>query len=86
MVIMAGFFPRDLHASGETSNLQCSIRVFTVALIGIIVLYGHDLHVFLYYKFLPGCWVWSSHSGILTQWHMCAVFLSVEGYSHIGSN
>jgi len=33
----------------------------------------NKIAVFLYYKFLPGCWVWSSHSGILTQWHMWCV-------------
>jgi hypothetical protein len=56
---------------------------FVLAFIGAIVsqtFYDRHWQQILYFKFLPGCWAWTSYShGAVNQWPMWAIFLSVEG-------
>ncbi|KIM75620.1 hypothetical protein PILCRDRAFT_668460 [Piloderma croceum F 1598] len=48
------------------------------AAVGLQAWYGRQWQVVLYYKDLPGCWLYTPGATNPIQWHM-VVFLSVEG-------
>jgi len=55
--------------------------LFVVAVAGGIasqVLFARSSAVYLYYQFLPGCWILTD-APTFPQWHVWAVFLSLEG-------
>jgi len=71
----------SLYGNGKFAIWSLRGLVAGAVIGGVVIktLNQRQFHVTLSYKFLPGCWVSSSHSHHIREWPIWTAFLSFEG-------